>query len=292
MVGILPIIKPQGITSHTATSKLKHLTGEKAGHFGTLDPMATGVLPILIGKATRLSDFLESDKCYVATIKLGIETDTGDITGNIINTCSKTNVKPDDFTLVLNSFKGNISQIPPMYSAIKQNGRKLYELARQGIEIDRKPRQITIFDIKLLEANSEIGEYEIFVHCSSGTYIRSLAIDIGEALGTKATMSTLSRTKACGIDIKDAYTLEDILNNYNKSNIEKLIISPEQIFKEVPKIIIPDDGLKYYLNGGSLATNRIEGFMNEKIFRAYSKENVFLGLSALVNDEIKASWLC
>lgn len=286
MNGIFPLNKPIGITSHTATSKFKRLTKEKAGHSGTLDPLAEGVLPILIGNCTRLADYLDGDKCYIAVVKLGIETDTGDITGKITDEKPFINIKKDDILNLLPKFIGEIKQIPPMYSAIKIGGKKLYELARQGIEIERKEREITINYINLLSNDEEKGEYEIEVSCSKGTYIRTLVMDIGLSLGTVATMLCLKRTKAANIKIENCFSFEEI----EGKDIGDYLISAEKMFEHLNKITIPDDGLKYYLNGGSIAVNRVQGNLDGNIFLAYSENNDFLGLAGIKNDEVKVVW--
>lgn len=286
MNGIFPLNKPIGITSHTATSKFKRLTKEKAGHSGTLDPLAQGVLPILIGNTTRLADFLDTDKCYIAVVKLGIKTDTGDITGKIIEEKPYININKEDFSNILNKFIGEIKQIPPMYSAIKMNGKKLYELARQGIEIERKEREIKINYINLLSNDEQKGEYEIEVSCSKGTYIRTLVTDIGFSLGTVATMLSLKRTLAANIKIENCFTFEQI----EGKNIEDYLISAEKMFEKLNVITIPQDGLKYYLNGGTISLDRISGELVGNRFRAYSIDNAFLGLAKIKNDEIKAVW--
>lgn len=293
MTGILPINKPQNMTSHTAAAAIKRLTGEKTGHTGTLDPMATGVLPVLVGKATRLAEFLSGDKIYKTVIRLGIETDTGDITGKIINESTVKTVNKKEFNKVLVNFKGGIMQIPPMYSAISIGGVRLYKLARNGVEVERKPRKITIYSLELLSADIEKGEYELLVNCSKGTYIRSLACDIGRALNTYAAMIKLERTMSGNIFIEDCFNIEDMIKK-EKEEIEKLLLKPEKLFELLPKAVLPNEAIKFYKNGGAVAKRRFIEIEDSEKYRVYSSDGDFLGLagSSIYEDEeaLKAVW--
>ena len=236
--GIVILKKEEGITSQGAVNRLKRLLGaDKAGHTGTLDPMASGVLPILVGRAGKASEFLlTGNKHYGATLLLGITTDTEDITGTVLTECDR--IPPEDEVFAaVRSMLGESMQTPPMYSAIKIGGKKLYELAREGKEIDRAPRPITVFDINA-ERLSE-REYKIDVKCSKGTYIRTLCKDIGERLGCGATMKTLERLSAAGFDISEAHTLSEI-EAMSEEEREGLIIPTERIFSNMKRVELPD----------------------------------------------------
>ncbi|MBQ6530646.1 MAG: tRNA pseudouridine(55) synthase TruB, partial [Clostridia bacterium] len=237
MNGIIIVDKPQGKTSHDIVYAIRRLTGiKKVGHTGTLDPMATGVLPICIGSATKVADMLTlSDKAYTAEFVLGKTTDTLDAEGEVL-TESKVNVTGDEIRAAVMSFVGEIEQIPPMYSAIKQNGKKLYELARQGIEVERKPRKVTINSIDILEINGKT--VTIDVSCSKGTYIRTLCADIGERLGTGAYMTKLRRTKTGIFAISESYTLEELGTLNELGTLKNVLIPIDKIFEKYPEIIL------------------------------------------------------
>ena len=227
MDGILLVNKEKGWTSNDVVQKIKKIVKNKVGHTGTLDPLATGVLPLLIGKGTSLSKYLiNHDKIYIATIKLGKKTETGDSEGKVIEEKEiPTKVLTKEYVEnVLSQFVGKQSQIPPMYSAIKVNGKKLYEYARSGKKIEVKAREIEIYAIDLIEVSNKNNEITFRVHCSKGTYIRSLIRDIGSSLNTFATMTDLIRIKQGIFDIRDSYTLEDIENgNYKLIDIEDVM---------------------------------------------------------------------
>ena len=293
MTGILPINKPKGMTSHSVTSVMKRLTGEKCGHGGTLDPMATGVLPVLVGRATRLSDFLLEDKEYIAGILLGVKTDTGDITGNIIEKTDLVSVTAENFSKALNSFSGEILQTPPMYSAIKKDGIKMYELARKGLSVDIEPRKVTIYETELLDFDEEKGLFTVRIKCSKGTYIRSLAEDIGKKLNLPATLNSLIRSLSAGINLSDCITVE-AAKSMTAGELEGHIISPENYFSYLPKLVLKDNAVRYYLNGGTIAKTRCNCEENERLFRVYSDNNRFLGLCESVileeTDSVKSVW--
>lgn len=215
--GMIPLDKPAGITSFKAAHKIKKILNvKKTGHCGTLDPSATGLLLILVGKATKLQDrFMKKDKVYRSSFLLGTVTDTGDTDGNVIENKDFSFVTEDNIKKALEHFKGQIKQIPPMYSALKYKGKKLYELARKGIEVERKPRTINIHSIELLSYKDGIAD--IRIECSSGTYIRSLAQDIGEVLGCGATVCALRREKI------DSFNVDDALKPEELENIEKIM---------------------------------------------------------------------
>jgi tRNA pseudouridine55 synthase len=275
------------VTSHTITSKIKRITGEKAGHCGTLDPDATGVMLVLLGKATKISDLLKTDKAYIATVKLGIKTSTGDISGTVIEENNKI-INKSEVEVSLNDFKGKIMQTPPMYSAIKQNGVKLYEIARKGLIVERKPREIQIYNISLKSFNND--EFDIEVYCSKGTYIRTLCEDIGEKLGTVATMKNLCRINSCGIDIAKCVTINEI-QEMDKGEIEKKIINVEDYFDFLPKITLEDNAVNYYCNGGSISIDRTAENISFEKALVYTNRREFLGIASCNNNMIKSIWL-
>ena len=211
MTGIIILDKPNGITSFGAVARVRRICREKkCGHSGTLDPMATGVMTVLLGGATRFCELLPNhDKEYIATFRLGITTDTLDITGKILSETPVSSTKAD-VEAALESFVGEISQLPPMYSAVSVNGQRLYDLARQGIEVERQARKVIIYSADMLEANEEANEYKISVACSSGTYIRTLIDDIGKKLGCGAVMTGLRRTEACGFSLDSCITPDEL----------------------------------------------------------------------------------
>jgi len=257
MQGLILLNKPQGITSFSAVSAIKRAASEKrVGHTGTLDPMATGVLPILLGRATSLSSLmLDADKRYTAEIKLGVTTDSDDITGNVISE-REVKVKKTDIEKAISAFTGVLEQIPPMYSALKKDGVRLYKLAREGKMVEIEPRKIEVFENNLLSFNEKENTFKIDVHVSKGTYIRSLARDIGEYLGCGATLTQLCRTAASGFSISDCVSLEDIQNG----DISEFILSEEQAVLHLPEINITDKQATRFCNGGQLGYDRLQSF--------------------------------
>ena len=255
MQGFLLLNKPKGITSFAAVSAIKRLAGEKrVGHTGTLDPMATGVLPIFIGRATALSSLVtDAEKKYVATIKLGVVTDTDDITGKVISE-NQVNITPEKLTEALTRFTGEIEQVPPMYSAIKKDGVRLYKLAREGKTVELEPRKIKVFEIKLLEGLDSKNVFKIEVHVSKGTYIRSLARDIGEYLGTGATLTELERIFVSGFSIEDTVKLEEL----DSENIQKHLKSEEFAVAHLPEISVTEKQAVRFTNGGQLGFDRLK----------------------------------
>ena len=259
MNGIIIINKPKGFTSQEVVSKVKKILNEKkAGHTGTLDPLATGVLPIMLGNSTKLSKYLvEHDKTYIATIKLGDKSNTGDSEGNIIEQKEvPQNIKLQDIECVLNSFLGIQKQIPPMYSAVKVNGKKLYEYAREGQKIEVPSRDIEIYSTKLLDFDIDNKEITFEVNCSKGTYIRVLCEDIAEKLGTVGYMKKLKRTKVDRFYIEDSYTFEDLENGKFKN------ISMEELFKNLTKIDLNNRKKELFLNGVMLTYDLPDGLYN------------------------------
>ena len=255
MQGFLLIDKPKDKTSFGAVANVKWLAKEKrVGHTGTLDPMATGVLPIFIGRATTLSSLLiDGDKKYIATVKLGITTDTDDITGNVISEKS-VDVSREKLLEALEHFSGKIEQIPPMYSAIKKDGVRLYKLAREGKTVEITPRQVEIYSINILSDLDSENTFTAEIHVSKGTYIRSLARDIGEYLGCGATLTDLRRTLAAGFDIKDCVKLEDL----TQDNIGDYVVSEEKAVMSFREIQVTEKQAIRFTNGGQLGFDRLK----------------------------------
>lgn len=276
MDGIVIINKPLGLTSQQVVSKVKKILGEKkAGHTGTLDPFATGVLPILLGKGTKLSQYLiEHDKKYIATIYLGEKKDTGDQEGTTMEKKNVPMLSEEKIKEVLESFKGEQKQIPPMYSAIKINGKKLYEYARNGEKVERPEREIKIYEINFIEKKENLIKFE--VSCSKGTYIRVLCEDIAEKLGTVGYMCALERTVVNKFKIENAIKLEELQENINK------IISIEDYFSQTPKINLTEKKVDLLLNGVKLTYNLEDGF-----YRIYNTQNEFLGIAKAQNQLLK-----
>ena len=289
MNGIIVLDKPQGKTSHAMVNFIRRMTGiKRVGHTGTLDPMATGVLPICIGSATKAADMLTlSDKGYRAEFVLGITTDTEDISGEVL-TKTDVNLTVSEITDAIMSFCGEIEQIPPMYSAIKQNGKKLYELARQGIDVERQSRQVTIHSIDILNIDTEKWTVEIDVICSKGTYIRTLCADIGKKLGTGACMTSLRRTKTGEFTLDDAYTEEYIEENIEK--LEKLVIPVDKMFVEYPAIYLNEKQTRSIVNGVRMTwRDGIEG----QSYRLYDENKSFLCVSKCIDGRLmleKSFW--
>lgn len=287
MTGIICINKPQGITSFGVCAKVRGITGErKCGHTGTLDPMAQGVLPIMLGGATRFLDFLpESDKAYRASFILGKTTDTLDITGTVTAEY-EVEVGRAEVEAALADFRGKIKQLPPMYSAVSVNGERLYELARKGIEVERAEREV---DIKRLELVCEAdGEYTIDVLCSKGTYIRTLIDDLGRKLGCGAVMTALTRTAAMGFTLEDCVTLEELQEKKdNNICITDVLIPLDKALGAYRKIgVTAPQGIRFK-NGGALDLGRTKVRPEQgEICRVYCGDD-FLGLGQASGDELK-----
>ena len=276
MNGILCINKPEGFTSFDVVAKLRGiLRTKKIGHAGTLDPMATGVLPVFVGNATKACDIMpDSSKAYRASFRLGQQTDTQDSTGNIIRT-SEVNCSKADVISVLPDFTGDIMQIPPMYSAVSVNGKRLYELARQGIEVEREGRNITIYNIENIKINNPFVSMK--VTCSKGTYIRSLCYDIGEKLGVYAAMTELNRAETSVFKQEDSINIKDLTSE----NYSQYLISIEEALNHYERININHKYAKLLVNGVRVGDTRYtnDKVENEKLYRVYDGEK-FLGLGS------------
>lgn len=286
MDGIIIINKEKNWTSNDIVQKLKGIFKEKTGHTGTLDPLATGVLPILVGKGTALSKYLVNhDKEYIATIKFGEKTTTGDQEGNIIEKRNVTEEMLDakNIKYVLEGFKGKQNQIPSLYSAIKVNGKKLYEYARSGKEVEVKPRSIEIFDISLVSVKKDTKEIVYKVWCSKGTYIRSLCEDIAEKLGTVGFMCELDRIRVGEFGMEQAVRISEVVNNnvIDKDIIEKHFISIENFFKNKNAIHLSNSDLFRFSNGVKVYVGKDDG-----IYRVYNDKK-FIGIGIVQNSKIK-----
>ena len=289
MTGFVFLDKGEGMTSFFAASRLRKIFGtKKIGHTGTLDPMATGVLPIAIGGATRFIELIpDHDKGYVARFRLGITTDTLDITGEVLSR-SEVAVTKEDVENALQNFRGEITQLPPMYSAIKKDGVRLYELARQGIEVEREERKVTVYSLELTNADEENNEYEITVMCSKGTYIRSLISDIGEALDCGAVMTKLRRIKANGVTVDRCYTPDELWEMKEKGNLNEAIIGVDT-FISYDKIKVSEAQARRFSNGGALDCNRFGGKKEPGLYCVYSPEGRFLGIGEIKEGSAELS---
>lgn len=281
MTGIIPLYKGENITSFFAVAKVRRIAGEKkAGHTGTLDPNATGVLPIALGGATRFIELLPTHKkSYKATFKLGVETDTLDIWGKVLKISDKT-ASLDELIKIGEKFKGEIMQLPPMFSALKKDGVRLYELARKGEEVEREPRKCEVYSLKIGEEN---GEFILECTCSAGTYIRTLISDIGDMAGTGAVMTSLKRTYACGVNIEDCYTLEELSDLAQNGEIGKAVIPVDRLLSEYPCVNVTENQGKRFKNGGDLMVSRVKGLRLPGLYRVYMN-NEFLGLGEYLKD--------
>lgn len=265
--GILNIYKEKGFTSHDVVAKLRGILHQKKiGHTGTLDPDATGVLPVCLGKATKVCDLLtDKDKSYRAVCQLGVETDTQDMTGEVLNHGDYSQITKEQLEECIQSFQGDIMQIPPMYSALKVNGKKLYELAREGKTIERKPRPVTIHEITLVDVDMEKGQFTMDVTCSKGTYIRTLCHDIGQKLGCLAAMDSLLRTRVSVFALEEAYTLSQIqdMMQEGEEKLAQIVCQVDSLFPTYPKLQIKDEFAAKLSNGNPLIMKFLQPFESE-----------------------------
>ncbi len=281
--GILLLDKGLGISSNRALQQVKHLfNARKAGHTGSLDPLASGLLPLCFGEATKLSQYLlDSDKRYLTTFKLGEKTTTGDAEGDVISQ-KKVNISSQQLELVMNKFRGVIEQVPPMYSALKKDGQPLYKLARKGIEVERRPRTVEIFELTQLAFNDEFLTLD--VHCSKGFYIRSLAFDIGEALGCGAHVTELRRTMAGKFDVSDTVTLEQLEEMGNEQRLQQLLAVDAGI-NEMPRVSLALDPSHFFRQGQTVRADKVP---QVGLVRVYSENEYFIGIGeALEGRRIK-----
>lgn len=272
--GVLLLDKPVGITSNAALQHAKRLyRAAKAGHTGNLDPIASGLLPICFGEATKFSQFLtDSDKRYRATIRLGQVTDTKDAEGRVLKT-RPVSVTREQLVSVLARFQGEIEQVPPMHSALKHQGRPLYHYARKGLEIERAPRRVTIYEIRLLGFDGE-SLVDVEVHASKGTYVRVLAEDIGQALGCGAHLAALRRTGVGGFSVDEAVTL-DTLEALDEAGRDRLLLPVDILVKELPRIDLDEDAAYYFRQGQPLWLPRLDA---SQAYRIYDEKQAFIGV--------------
>ncbi|SER60783.1 tRNA pseudouridine(55) synthase TruB [Lachnobacterium bovis] len=286
--GIINVYKEKGFTSFDVVAKMRGIFHQKKiGHTGTLDPDAEGVLPVCLGKATKVCDLLtDTDKEYRAVLLLGQETDTQDVSGKIIN---KKTVDVDEAQVkeTINSFVGEYAQIPPMYSALKVNGQKLVDLARKGIEVERKPRNVFINDIKIEKI--DLPRVTMVVGCSKGTYIRTLCKDIGDKLGCFGCMESLVRTQAAGFRLEDAIKLSDVETIVSRNEIAKYIKPIDHVLCDFPKVKANEESQKYVYNGNKLSENNLQThdfeFQDDVEYRVYDFEDNFIGIYKYINKE-------
>ena len=286
MTGIIVLDKPKDLTSFGAVARVRRICGEKkCGHTGTLDPMATGVLTAMLGGATRFCELLPShDKEYIASFRLGTVTDTLDITGTVLET-REVKAAKSDVAAELGKFVGEISQLPPMYSAVSVNGKRLYDLARQGIEVERTPRTVNIYSAELISSDEESGEYTVSVECSSGTYIRTLISDLGEALCCGAVMTALRRTKANGFGIDKAVTLDRLSAAAENGTLGEIAIPVDTAFSDFPAVYVSEAQARRFSNGGELALERLKCPKIIGFLRVYAPSGVFIGIGEIGNGE-------
>ena len=286
MNGIICINKPKDWTSFDVVAKFRGIARtKKCGHTGTLDPMATGVLPILLGNATKLSSLIpDSDKEYRAGFQLGVTTDTLDCTGTVLST-APVQVSAQQLEAALASFRGTITQLPPMYSAVQVNGRRLYDLARKGQTVERPTRTVTIHQLTLLDYDPETGKGELEIFCSKGTYIRSLVDDLGKALGCGGMLTSLIRSKANGFTLEDCVTLEECQALANAGTLEERVLPADRVLEDLPVLRLnPVQGEKFR-HGVKLDLNRLR--LPEDTtgnLRVYDETGLFLGLARCDRD--------
>ncbi|GFN31847.1 tRNA pseudouridine(55) synthase TruB [Paenibacillus xylaniclasticus] len=291
MEGIIAVWKPAGWTSHDVVAKVRGITRERRiGHAGTLDPQVTGVLPLCIGRATRVVEYLqERPKAYEAVLQLGIATDTEDMTGNVIEEADSVTVTKEQVAAVLASFVGEIEQVPPMFSAVKIDGKRLYELAREGVTVERKARKVTIYEIGLLdfEQDDHRPTLRFEVQCSKGTYIRTLCVDIGKKLGVPAAMAELTRTVSGGFTREDCLTIEQIAQLQQDGHLQSRIMSVDRALLHMPEAIATGRAAEMALQGRKISAERLSGaksLLPHQPVRLYDSNRRFLGIFEW-NDE-------
>ena len=281
MTGIICVNKPQEFTSFDVVASMRRCFGtKKIGHGGTLDPMATGVLPVFVGGATKAVDLVPDDsKSYRAGFRLGFVSDTQDIWGKLRSRCEN-GISQAEVEFALEDFRGDIMQIPPMYSALKVNGQKLCDLARRGIEVERRPRPATISRLELVSFDGTDGVID--VDCSGGTYIRTLINDIGESLGTGAVMTSLCRTRSCGFTLADCH---ELIRSAEKEQLERWLLPVENVFAALPEIPLDEVQQRMYLNGVRLDADRLmKRTETDALSRVTAAGGVFLGVGRINSD--------
>lgn len=279
MNGILCMNKPQDFTSFDVIAKLRGILKiKRLGHAGTLDPMATGVLPVFVGTATKACDILpDNEKSYLAGFKTGLITDTQDITGKTVSEFSK-RVTKEEIIDILPKFTGSVMQLPPMYSAVSVNGKRLYNLARQGIEVEREKREIFIDEIRLEQFNEDTQEGKLYVSCSKGTYIRTIINDIGELLGCGAVMTSLVRLSSGGFKLEQCLSFADVEKARDENRLEELIIPVEKVFSSLARLRLNEVQTRMYKNGVKLDLARVNNIKeNVNDYVVYGFDGAFIG---------------
>ena len=284
--GVLAVYKPTGFTSHDVVAKARRILGMKRiGHTGTLDPQVTGVLPLCLGRATRVVEYIqELPKEYVATLRLGMSSDTEDLTGTITETVEEVQVTEEQILSVLHTFCGVISQTPPMYSAVKVDGKRLYELAREGKTVERKSREVEIYEIEMLDMvwNDKYPDITFRALCSKGTYIRTLCVDIGRSLGLPGVMVKLERTMSAGITADHCLTLEEIAEHRAAGTLQDHLIPADQSIAHMPKHVVMEEKKKSALQGQRVSSRFISPeVITAGHFRLYDQQGLFLGIYEL-----------
>lgn len=279
--GFLNLNKPPGFTSHDCVAKVRRLLKlKKVGHAGTLDPAASGVLPIAVGRATRLLQFLRSDKAYHATIRLGIHTATNDLEGEILHTCPSPNLPLETVVAVLPQFQGTIQQIPPSYSAIQVQGKRLYDLARKGEEVVVDARTVEVYNIEVLAWRSGMfPEIDVAIACGAGTYIRAIARDVGERLGIGGTLANLIRTDSSGFPLANSLTLEDLETQIQVETFQPIV--PDHPLTHLAAIVLPSDPARRWCLGQKVPLQVVATQSQGAIVRIYNETNQFLGIAEL-----------
>ncbi|MEM8778206.1 MAG: tRNA pseudouridine(55) synthase TruB [Cyanobacteria bacterium P01_G01_bin.49] len=279
MLGFIPLNKPSGLTSHDCVAKVRRLLKfKKVGHGGTLDPSATGVLPIAVGKATRLLAFLPENKAYHGKIRLGMQTTTDDLEGEVIHTQPAPNLKLEDIQPLLNQFIGIIEQIPPAYSAIQRDGKRLYELARKGEIVDVPMRTVEISKIKILAwYPGKFPELDVEIHCGPGTYIRAIARDLGTKLKIGGTLAGLKRTESCGMVLSETITLEELNKQVEQGTFS--LLKPELLLQHLPSIILSLEEGKRWCHGQKIPYNSVDTASLPQTATVSNEAGTFLGIA-------------
>ena len=286
--GVINIHKEKGYTSHDVVAKLRGIVGQKKiGHTGTLDPDATGVLPVCLGKATKLCDMLtDKNKTYETVMLLGKVTDTQDISGTVLHETSTDMLDEESVKETILSFVGDYMQVPPMYSALKVNGKKLYELAREGVEVERKARPVTILDIEIKEIN--LPRVRMEVSCSKGTYIRTLCHDIGEKLGCGACMEELIRTRVSRFNLEDSLTLSQVQELKGAGNLDMILVPIDEMFSDYDAITLKEEFVSFVYNGNTFLPKHVKQYIelvDGKMVRVYDDKGNFIAIYKFIKEK-------
>ncbi len=285
MQGFLNLNKPAGLTSHDCVAKVRRLVHlKRVGHGGTLDPAATGVLPIALGKATKLLQYMQQDKAYQATVRLGVRTTTDDLEGEVIATQSAVGLTLENVLPLLPRFEGKIQQVPPIYSAIQVKGKRLYDLARAGETIEVPERTVEIYQIKVLDWRpGEFPEIDLAIACGSGTYIRAIARDLGAYLNTGGVLASLIRTQSCGFDLADSLTLEELETQLHQKTFQP--IPPAAALGHLPAVTLPAEDAYRWCLGQRLSWNSNLAEPSTNALRVHHENGEFLGIGQLISTE-------